>query len=55
MEEVHGSAAFKSFPGESFRFRVGRADGVGVIWLESQASKQRWCVCNGSSRSHFLD
>ncbi|KAG7386187.1 hypothetical protein PHYPSEUDO_000508 [Phytophthora pseudosyringae] len=44
MEEVQGDAAFESFPGESFRFGVGHADGAGEIWLESQASKKRW-IC----------
>jgi hypothetical protein len=44
MEEVLGDAAFASFPGERFRFGVGREDDVGKIWLESQTSKKRWCV-----------
>ncbi|KAG2771456.1 hypothetical protein PC129_g2732 [Phytophthora cactorum] len=42
MIEVEGDAAFKSFPGENFRFGVEHADGVGEIWLESQSSKKRW-------------
>ncbi|KAG7389831.1 hypothetical protein PHYPSEUDO_009344 [Phytophthora pseudosyringae] len=42
MEEVVGDAVFASFPGERFRYVVGRVDGVGHIRLESETSKQRW-------------
>ncbi|KAL4133627.1 hypothetical protein PRIC2_003944 [Phytophthora ramorum] len=52
MEEEQGVAAFKSFPGEGFRFSVGRVNGVGHIWLENQVSKQRW-VCEVADVAAF--
>ncbi|KAG2775514.1 hypothetical protein PC129_g14527 [Phytophthora cactorum] len=42
MEEVVGDAEFGSFPGERFRFSVGRVGGVGYIRLEHQVSKRSW-------------
>ncbi|KAG6602907.1 uncharacterized protein IUM83_07017 [Phytophthora cinnamomi] len=40
--KVEGDAAFRSFPGDSFRFGVGVVDDVGELWLENQTSKKRW-------------
>ncbi|KAE8897271.1 hypothetical protein PF005_g6484 [Phytophthora fragariae] len=42
MEEVQGDAAFRSFPGECFRFGVGVVDDVEQLWLENKVSKKRW-------------
>ncbi|ETP49375.1 hypothetical protein F442_05067 [Phytophthora nicotianae P10297] len=53
MIDVEGDAVFGSFPNERFRFGVEHANGIGEIWLESQASKKRWWGCEVTDVAAF--
>ncbi|ETI51639.1 hypothetical protein F443_04999 [Phytophthora nicotianae P1569] len=53
MIDVEGDAVFGSFPNERFRFGVEHANGIGEIWLESQAPKKRWWGCEVTDVAAF--